>query len=62
MGAREWNWRSAALGLALGLAAPAPALAHPHVWVTVKSQIRFTDGKVSAVVEPPHVMSIEQLS
>jgi len=50
MGARQWNWRSAALGLALGLAAPAPALAHPHVWVTVKSQIRFTDGKVSAVV------------
>ena len=29
----------------------APASAHPHVWVTVKSQIAFTpDGKVSAVV------------
>ena len=41
----------AALGLALGVAAVAPASAHPHVWITVKSQIAFTaDGKVSAVV------------
>jgi ABC-type uncharacterized transport system substrate-binding protein len=41
----------AALGLALGVAAAAPASAHPHVWITVKSQLAFTpDGKVSAVV------------
>jgi ABC-type uncharacterized transport system substrate-binding protein len=35
----------------LGLATTAPALAHPHVWVTVKSQLAFTpDGRVAAVV------------
>jgi ABC-type uncharacterized transport system substrate-binding protein len=40
----------AALGLALGVTA-SPASAHPHVWITVKSEIAFTpDGKVSAVV------------
>ncbi len=51
MGYRASNWRAKAAGLALGLAAAAPAIAHPHVWVTVKSQIAFTpDGKVSAVV------------
>ena len=48
---RAGNWRAKVAGLALGLAAAAPASAHPHVWVTVKSQIAFTpDGKVSAVV------------
>jgi ABC-type uncharacterized transport system substrate-binding protein len=42
----------AGLGLALGVAAAAPASAHPHVWITVKSQIAFTpDGKISAVVQ-----------
>ena len=51
MGGRQRNWRSAALGAAFGLAAAAPASAHPHVWVTVKSEIAFTpDGKVSAVI------------
>jgi ABC-type uncharacterized transport system substrate-binding protein len=51
MGARQRNWSSVALSLALGLAAATPARAHPHVWVTVKSQIAFTpDGKVSAVI------------
>ncbi len=41
----------AALALAVGLAAATPASAHPHVWVTVKSEIAFSpDGKVSAVV------------
>jgi len=51
MGGGERTWRRAALGLALGLAAPAPALAHPHVWVTVRSEIVFTpDKKVSAVI------------
>jgi ABC-type uncharacterized transport system substrate-binding protein len=45
------TWRVAALGLALGLAFSTPAGAHPHVWITVKSQIAFTpDGKVAAVV------------
>jgi ABC-type uncharacterized transport system substrate-binding protein len=34
----------------LVLAAPTLALAHPHVWVTVKSEIAFSpDGKVAAV-------------
>ena len=51
MGCRQRNWRIAALGLAFALTATAPALAHPHVWVTVKSEIAFTpDGKVSAVI------------
>jgi ABC-type uncharacterized transport system substrate-binding protein len=51
MSVRHWNWRSAALGLAFGLTTTAPASAHPHVWITVKSQIEFTpDGKVSAVI------------
>jgi ABC-type uncharacterized transport system substrate-binding protein len=46
----EGKWRIAALGLALFSATPAAA--HPHVWVTVKSQIAFTpDGKVAAVVQ-----------
>ena len=44
-------WRVATLGLALGLASATAASAHPHVWVTVKSQIVFTpDGKVAAVI------------
>lgn len=51
MDGRRWNWRVAAVGLALGFAAPGPASAHPHVWVTVKSEIAFTpEGKVSAVI------------
>jgi ABC-type uncharacterized transport system substrate-binding protein len=51
MGGRQQNCRIAALGLALGLTTTAPASAHPHVWITVKSQIEFTpDGKVSAVI------------
>ena len=33
--------------LAAGLAGP--ALAHPHVWVTAKAEIVYTDDKVSAV-------------
>jgi ABC-type uncharacterized transport system substrate-binding protein len=43
------KWSATALLLSLPLAAPASA--HPHVWITVKSQIAFTpDGKVAAVV------------
>lgn len=51
MGGGSGTWRVGALGLALGLAFSTPAGAHPHVWITVKSQIAFTpDGKVAAVV------------
>ena len=47
---RHGRW-IAALGLALGVAAATPAGAHPHVWVTVKSNLTFTpDGKVAGVV------------
>ena len=43
------KWGATALLLSLPLAAPASA--HPHVWITVKSQIAFTpDGKVAAAV------------
>ncbi len=45
------SWRVATIGLAVALSTAAPAAAHPHVWVTVKSEIAFTpDGKVAAVV------------
>ena len=51
MGCGRGKCRLAVLGLALGVAATRPASAHPHVWITVKSQIAFTpDGKVSAIV------------
>src|ERR1700727_1820508 len=51
MGGRQRNWRAAAVGLAFGLAETATASAHPHVWISVKSEIAFTpDGKVSAVI------------
>jgi ABC-type uncharacterized transport system substrate-binding protein len=51
MSGRQRNSGIAALGLAIGLAAAAPASAHPHVWITVKSQLAFApDGKVAAVV------------
>jgi len=40
-----------ALAIALSLAGISGAAAHPHVWVTVKSQLVFTpDGRLSAVV------------
>jgi ABC-type uncharacterized transport system substrate-binding protein len=46
--------RSRRIGAGLVFAAfigAAPAFAHPHVWVTVRSQIAFTpDGKVAAIV------------
>jgi ABC-type uncharacterized transport system substrate-binding protein len=39
------------LALALSMATATTAGAHPHVWITVKSQIAFTpDGKVAAVI------------
>jgi ABC-type uncharacterized transport system substrate-binding protein len=41
---------AAVLGVALAIAAW-PASAHPHVWVTVRSQISFSpDGKVQGIV------------
>jgi ABC-type uncharacterized transport system substrate-binding protein len=53
LGGGQRNWRLAAMGLtlALSMATATPAGAHPHVWITVKSQIAFTpDGKVAAVI------------
>jgi ABC-type uncharacterized transport system substrate-binding protein len=50
LGWRLGRFRTAALGLAVGAAAAVPASAHPHVWVTVKSKIEFTNGKVTAVI------------
>jgi ABC-type uncharacterized transport system substrate-binding protein len=51
VGSGRGKWRLAELGLALGVLAAAPASAHPHVWITVKSEIAFApDGKVTAVV------------
>jgi ABC-type uncharacterized transport system substrate-binding protein len=51
LGSGPARWRISAFGLALGLATATPAGAHPHVWITVKSNIAFTpDGKVAAVV------------
>jgi ABC-type uncharacterized transport system substrate-binding protein len=51
LGSWRGNAGTAALGLTLALTTAAPASAHPHVWITVKSQIAFTpDGKVAAVV------------
>ncbi len=45
------KWRAVFLGLVSAIAAQTSASAHPHVWITVKSQIAFShDGKVSAVV------------
>jgi len=47
----EGRRRAIFLGLFLSVAAATVAAAHPHVWITVKSQIAFTrDGKVAAVV------------
>jgi len=41
---------AALLGASMALAAPGVALAHPHVWVTVRSQLAFSpDGKVASV-------------
>jgi ABC-type uncharacterized transport system substrate-binding protein len=43
--------RAVFLGLCFSLAGATVAAAHPHVWITVKSQIAFApDGKVAAVV------------
>ena len=38
---RRRNWRLTAVGLAFAFSGAAPAGAHPHVWVTVKSEIAF---------------------
>ena len=51
MGCLERRWPLGALGIMLGLGAATPASAHPHVWITVKSELTFApDGKVSGVV------------
>ena len=42
---------AALIGALIALAAPTLASAHPHVWVTVRSQLAFSpDGKVASVV------------
>ena len=41
----------AALAVLATFAVPNPASAHPHVWVTVRSQIAFTpEGKVGSII------------
>src|SRR5580692_3559941 len=41
----------AALAVLAAFAVPNPASAHPHVWVTVRSQIAFTpEGKVGSII------------
>jgi ABC-type uncharacterized transport system substrate-binding protein len=48
---RRWKEAAGAAFVAIFLVAPGPASAHPHVWVTMRSQVAFTpDGKVSGIV------------
>jgi ABC-type uncharacterized transport system substrate-binding protein len=50
LGQRWKGWTAPAL-TALFLTSPGPAAAHPHVWVTMHSQVAFTpDGKVGGVI------------
>jgi ABC-type uncharacterized transport system substrate-binding protein len=43
--------RMAALAVALACLVPAVAFAHPHVWITVRTQVVFSaDGKVASLV------------
>ena len=45
------DWGGIAIAAVAALASTVPAMAHPHVWVTVRSQLAFdADGKVSKVV------------
>ena len=48
---RRWKKAAGAALVAVLLAAPGSAFAHPHVWVTMRSQVAFTpDGKVSEII------------
>jgi ABC-type uncharacterized transport system substrate-binding protein len=48
---RRWKEAAGAALVAFFLAAAGPASAHPHVWVTMRSQVAFTpDGKVSGII------------
>jgi ABC-type uncharacterized transport system substrate-binding protein len=48
---RAGRGSAALIGALIALAAPTLASAHPHVWVTVRSQIAFSpDGKVASIV------------
>jgi len=48
---RRWKEAAGASLVAIFLAAPGSASAHPHVWVTMRSQVAFTpDGKVSGII------------
>ncbi len=51
LGARWKRRLGAALGGFVSVLVPGLALAHPHVWVTVRSQVAFSpDGKVAGVI------------
>jgi ABC-type uncharacterized transport system substrate-binding protein len=53
LGSAQRNSQIAAMGLALAVSTTTVTAsgAHPHVWITVKSQIAFApDGKVAAVI------------
>jgi ABC-type uncharacterized transport system substrate-binding protein len=49
---QRWNGMAGAAALAaIALTASGPASAHPHVWVTMRSQVAFApDGKVSGII------------
>ena len=48
---RAGRGSAALIGALIALATPSLASAHPHVWVTVRSQIAFSpDGKVASIV------------
>jgi ABC-type uncharacterized transport system substrate-binding protein len=48
---RRTTRRIAAFAVALACLAPAVAHAHPHVWITVRTQVVFSpDGKVASLV------------
>jgi ABC-type uncharacterized transport system substrate-binding protein len=48
---RRWSAMAGAALTATVLTVAGPAFAHPHVWVTMRSQVAFTpDGKVSSVI------------
>jgi ABC-type uncharacterized transport system substrate-binding protein len=49
--ARRLNWGGIVVAVFAALGSIVPASAHPHVWITVRSQLAFdADGKVAKVV------------
>jgi ABC-type uncharacterized transport system substrate-binding protein len=55
-----WRWaRPCLVAIVLAASGPAPASAHPHVFVSVKSQVVFNaDGKVAAI---RHVWTFDEM-